>query len=231
MPLQARRRRKMWFVIDVVPKGILRINVLKKWRRRKTKNKARTYWQIEMKNMFTVLCLWVVKLASRFGMSNRNKNGAIKGNRLFDLVWYMWYHVLCLLQQKTELTDRLWFIWKILKIEWTGIKKAKLTKREKSPNTNDKNVTKNDQYEDSDYIPNEDDIMQNNDLETSKTAFLNGFLRKQVSMEIPECYIRDNVGAVMVLKLNIYGLKQSSRAWKERVNYFLSELRYKKLKL
>ncbi|CAG4970927.1 unnamed protein product [Colias eurytheme] len=61
------------------------------------------------------------------------------------------------------------------------------------------------------------------------TAFLNGFLNETVYMKKPvtfEC--NDGENKVLKLKRAIYGLKQSSRAWYERVNDYLISLGYKK---
>lgn len=63
------------------------------------------------------------------------------------------------------------------------------------------------------------------------TAFLNGFLDETVYMKKPityECNSNDN--KVLKLKRAIYGLKQSSRAWYQRVNDYLIDLGYKKSK-
>lgn len=52
-----------------------------------------------------------------------------------------------------------------------------------------------------------------------KTAFLNGILKENVYMEQPEGFVMDN-NKHKVYKLNkaIYGLKQSAKAWYERIN-------------
>ena len=49
-----------------------------------------------------------------------------------------------------------------------------------------------------------------------QTAFLNGELKEDIYMEIPdgfECLKADKTKQVLKLKKSIYGLKQSSRVW------------------
>lgn len=64
------------------------------------------------------------------------------------------------------------------------------------------------------------------------TAFLNGFLTETVYMKKPIMFERNNNNGndkkVLKLKRAIYGLKQSSRAWYQRVNDYLIHLGYKK---
>lgn len=64
------------------------------------------------------------------------------------------------------------------------------------------------------------------------TAFLNGFLNESVYMQKPVLYrdCNDNDNKVLKLKRAIYGLKQSSRAWYQRVNDYLESLGYLKSK-
>lgn len=64
------------------------------------------------------------------------------------------------------------------------------------------------------------------------TAFLNGFLNESVYMQKPVFYkdCNDNDNKVLKLKRAIYGLKQSSRAWYQRVNDYLLSLRFLKSK-
>lgn len=63
------------------------------------------------------------------------------------------------------------------------------------------------------------------------TAFLNGFIKEKVFMEIPECaYFPDCNNRVLKLKRAIYGLKQSARAWYTRVEESLLDLGYEKSK-
>lgn len=64
-----------------------------------------------------------------------------------------------------------------------------------------------------------------------KTAFLNGILRENVFMHQPEGFISDqSKNKVFKLKKAVYGLKQSSRAWNERVDEVLSDIGYRKSK-
>lgn len=65
-----------------------------------------------------------------------------------------------------------------------------------------------------------------------KTAFLNGYLKEDIYMYQPDISCDVNRKKVIV-KLNkaIYGLKQSSRSWYERVEKCLCELGFKKCKL
>lgn len=62
------------------------------------------------------------------------------------------------------------------------------------------------------------------------TAFLNGILNETVYMKKPVTFECDDTNNNKVLKLKraIYGLKQSSRAWYQRVNDYLISLGYKK---
>lgn len=61
------------------------------------------------------------------------------------------------------------------------------------------------------------------------TAFLNGKLKEIVYMQLPQNLKNDdNVCKVLKLKRAIYGLKQSARAWYEKVDKVLQELGYKK---
>lgn len=62
------------------------------------------------------------------------------------------------------------------------------------------------------------------------TAFLNGRLNETVYMKKPVTFERDDTNNNKVLKLKraIYGLKQSSRAWYQRVNDYLINQGYKK---
>jgi hypothetical protein len=60
-----------------------------------------------------------------------------------------------------------------------------------------------------------------------KTTFLNGFLKEEIYMEQPEGYIQEGKEQ-LVCKLHktLYGLKQSSRAWYERIDGFLQNEGY-----
>ena len=63
------------------------------------------------------------------------------------------------------------------------------------------------------------------------TAFLNGKLKENVFMEIPEGFNDKSLSNKnKVLKLNkaVYGLKQSSRVWYKQVENVLVNLNYKK---
>lgn len=63
------------------------------------------------------------------------------------------------------------------------------------------------------------------------TAFLNGSLTETVYMMRPECFEKSvNRGQVLKLKRAIYGLKQASRVWYEKVENVLTKLCYKKSK-
>lgn len=61
------------------------------------------------------------------------------------------------------------------------------------------------------------------------TAFINGFLKENVYMEVPECSEFNNCNnEVLRLKRTVYGRKQSARAWYIRVEDYLLKLGYKK---
>ena len=60
-----------------------------------------------------------------------------------------------------------------------------------------------------------------------KTAFLNGLLKEQVFMYQPVGLKFFDENKVLKLKKAIYGLKQSSRAWYERIYSVLIDLSYK----
>lgn len=59
------------------------------------------------------------------------------------------------------------------------------------------------------------------------TAFLNGVLKENIYMSLPEGFANKSGGNVLKLKRAIYGLKQSSLAWYERVKDCLSKLGFK----
>lgn len=64
------------------------------------------------------------------------------------------------------------------------------------------------------------------------TAFLNGNLKENIYMEKPEGYTVENCNdKVLLLRKAIYGLKQSSRAWYERVDDCLTKEGFKKSQL
>lgn len=58
-----------------------------------------------------------------------------------------------------------------------------------------------------------------------KTAFLNGFLKEEIYMDIPEGIKAEN-GYVCKLNKSIYGLKQSARCWFERFDLILKQLSF-----
>lgn len=64
-----------------------------------------------------------------------------------------------------------------------------------------------------------------------KTAFLNGFLNECVYMQMPEGFSHSGY-TNKCLKLNkaIYGLKQASKAWNDRVNEVLLDMHYQRSK-
>ncbi|GKF97502.1 retrotransposon protein, putative, ty1-copia subclass, partial [Tanacetum coccineum] len=52
-----------------------------------------------------------------------------------------------------------------------------------------------------------------------KTAFLNGYLSKEVYMEQPEGFVNPKYpNQVCKVKRSIYGLKQASRQWNKQIN-------------
>lgn len=55
-----------------------------------------------------------------------------------------------------------------------------------------------------------------------KTAFLNGELKEEIYMEIPELGVDHEIGQVYRLKRSLYGLKQASRAWNSKSVEFLT---------
>lgn len=59
-----------------------------------------------------------------------------------------------------------------------------------------------------------------------KSAFLNGELKEEIYMELPEGFKQAN----KVCKLNkaLYGLKQASRAWNEKFNEFMMRIKFEK---
>lgn len=59
------------------------------------------------------------------------------------------------------------------------------------------------------------------------TAFLNGNLKENIFMSLPEGFVNKSGGKVLKLKKAIYGLKQSSLAWYERVKEVLTKLDFK----
>jgi transposase InsO family protein len=64
-----------------------------------------------------------------------------------------------------------------------------------------------------------------------KTAFLNGYLKEDIYMVQPDISCDNKEKVIVKLNRAIYGLKQSSRSWYERVEQRLCELGFKKCKL
>lgn len=60
-----------------------------------------------------------------------------------------------------------------------------------------------------------------------KCAFLNGQLNEDIFMIQPEGFIKDKT-KVCKLQRSIYGLKQASRVWYERFNYFMMKINFKR---
>jgi hypothetical protein len=54
-----------------------------------------------------------------------------------------------------------------------------------------------------------------------KTAFLNGELKEQVWLEIPEGWNSPKTGKICLLLKALYGLKQAPRAWFKKIDEFL----------
>ena len=63
------------------------------------------------------------------------------------------------------------------------------------------------------------------------TAFLNGHLKENIYMMIPEGFVNKSNTKVLKLKRAIYGLKQSSLVWYERVKDCLCKLGFKNSKV
>lgn len=63
------------------------------------------------------------------------------------------------------------------------------------------------------------------------TAFLNGHLKETIFMQLPECFPIVDCNKVLRLKKAIYGLKQASLAWYDRVNETLCNLGYVRSKI
>ncbi|KAG8490916.1 hypothetical protein CXB51_014727 [Gossypium anomalum] len=62
-----------------------------------------------------------------------------------------------------------------------------------------------------------------------KSAFLNGFLKEEIFIEQPEGFkVPGEEDKVYKLKKALYGLKQAPRAWYDRVDEYLSKLRFEK---
>lgn len=73
-----------------------------------------------------------------------------------------------------------------------------------------------------------------NDMEIEhidvNTAFLNGDLNERIYMEQPTGFAIEGQNKVCLLKKSLYGLKQASRAWNEKVHKVLVSNGYKQLK-
>ena len=63
-----------------------------------------------------------------------------------------------------------------------------------------------------------------------KTAFLNGELEEEIYMEIPQGLEGASDGQVLRLRRSLYGLKQSPRCWNKRINDFLEEQGFMRLR-
>ncbi|KAG8480542.1 hypothetical protein CXB51_024610 [Gossypium anomalum] len=62
-----------------------------------------------------------------------------------------------------------------------------------------------------------------------KSAFLNGFLKEEIYIEQPDGFkVSKKEGKVYRLKKALYGLKQAPRAWYDRIDEYLSRLRFEK---
>ena len=57
-----------------------------------------------------------------------------------------------------------------------------------------------------------------------KSAFLNGYLKEEVYVDQPKCFIIDGKeDKVYRLKKTLYGLKQVPRSWYSRINDYLHD--------
>jgi len=62
----------------------------------------------------------------------------------------------------------------------------------------------------------------------NSTAFLNGKMKEDIYMLQPEGYIQEgNENMVCKLNKSIYVLKQASRCWRDTLDKFLKESKYK----
>lgn len=64
-----------------------------------------------------------------------------------------------------------------------------------------------------------------------KTAFLNGHLKESIFMHLPEGFPMNSSNKVLKLRKAVYGLKQSSLAWYNKVEEILCKSGFKKCKL
>ncbi len=62
-----------------------------------------------------------------------------------------------------------------------------------------------------------------------KTAFINGELEEEIYMEQPQRFVHQG-GEHLVCKLlkSLYGLKQSPRAWNQKLDVFLKSIEFMK---
>ena len=63
-----------------------------------------------------------------------------------------------------------------------------------------------------------------------KTAFLNGELEEEIYMEVPEGLTGTTEGQALRLKRSLYGLKQSPRCWNRRINDYLEDQKFHRLR-
>jgi hypothetical protein len=59
-----------------------------------------------------------------------------------------------------------------------------------------------------------------------KTTFLNGDLKKKIYMEQPEGFTQEGEQLVCKLHKSLYGLKQSPRAWNQKLDVFLKSIKF-----
>jgi hypothetical protein len=59
-----------------------------------------------------------------------------------------------------------------------------------------------------------------------KTAFLNGDLKEEIYMEEPEGFTHEGEHLVCKLHKSLYGLKQSPRAWNQKLDAFLKNIEF-----
>ncbi len=59
-----------------------------------------------------------------------------------------------------------------------------------------------------------------------KTTFLNGDLEEEIYMEQPEGFTQEGEHLMCKLHKSLYGLKQSPRAWDQKLNVFLKNIEF-----